>query len=323
MPDNNKKRLLCLLALCSIPFGWLILSSGMSGSVAQQSGLAIFEQRDFVGSDTCVTCHSAAGTQWAHTAHSVAFNSDINGQWGEAAGCESCHGPGSEHIENPAVTDSILRFTFDSPTPVVAQNQVCLGCHQGGERIHWFGSVHDRNDIACADCHNPMAEFSSSGLLARQGVNETCFACHQTQRAEFNRRSHMPLTEGNINCTDCHAPHGSVTSPLLQTTSINETCYQCHAEKRGPFLFEHAPVRESCTNCHTPHGSNHESLLLTARPLLCQQCHTMTGHVNDLMTRGNLAGGPRPDSRLIGRSCQNCHVQIHGSNHPSGADFHR
>jgi hypothetical protein len=26
---------------------------------------------------------------------------------------------------------------------------------------------------------------------------------------------------------------------------------------------------------------------------------------------------------VIGRSCQNCHSQIHGSNHPSGARFQR
>jgi hypothetical protein len=26
---------------------------------------------------------------------------------------------------------------------------------------------------------------------------------------------------------------------------------------------------------------------------------------------------------MIGRSCQNCHSQVHGSNHPSGARFQR
>jgi len=73
----------------------------------------------------------------------------------------------------------------------------------------------------------------------------------------------MPLPEGAMSCDDCHNPHGSLTSPLLKTNTVNETCYQCHAEKRGPFLFEHAPVRESCLNCHTPHGSNQATLLVT------------------------------------------------------------
>jgi hypothetical protein len=26
---------------------------------------------------------------------------------------------------------------------------------------------------------------------------------------------------------------------------------------------------------------------------------------------------------LLGRSCLNCHSQVHGSNHPSGAKLHR
>jgi len=33
----------------------------------------------------------------------------------------------------------------------------------------------------------------------------------------------------------------------------------------------------------------------------------------------NVAGS----KRTIGRSCQNCHTQIHGSNSPSGARFQR
>ena len=69
------------------------------------------------------------------------------------------------------------------------------------------------------------------------------------------RSSHMPLREGKIICSDCHNPHGSVTEALLKKNSINDTCYTCHAEKRGPFLFEHAPVRENCDNCHDPHGT--------------------------------------------------------------------
>ncbi|PCH52056.1 MAG: hypothetical protein COC20_04490 [Cellvibrionales bacterium] len=82
-------------------------------------------------------------------------------------------------------------------------------------------------------------------------------------------------------------------------------------------------VRENCLNCHKPHGSNHEMLLTTARPFLCQQCHTSRGHPNDLLTPSSLAGRGSPDAKLINRGCQNCHTQIHGSNHPSGPRLHR
>jgi DmsE family decaheme c-type cytochrome len=171
-----------------------------------------------------------------------------------------------------------------------------------------------------------MTEQSPRRLLAKQSVSQTCFSCHPEQRAQFRKRSHMPLLEGKIACSDCHAPHGSVTDPLLRADSVNQLCYQCHAEKRGPFLWEHAPVVENCLNCHQPHGSNHEGLLVSPAPFLCNQCHAQLGgfsHPNDLLTGGNLAFGAQPDERILNRGCVNCHVQIHGSNHPSGARFHR
>jgi len=133
----------------------------------------------------------------------------------------------------------------------------------------------------------------------------------------------MPLLEGKLDCTDCHNPHGSATAPLLKADSVNEVCYGCHAEKRGPFIFEHAPVRENCLDCHNPHGSNFEALLTAPRPLLCQQCHAQTGHPAELMTAGNMANGPLPDPRLIGASCQSCHSEVHGSNSPAGARLER
>jgi predicted CXXCH cytochrome family protein len=84
---------------------------------------------------------------------------------------------------------------------------------------------------------------------------------------------------------------------LMAKASINDTCYQCHAEKRGPFLFEHAPVRENCLNCHTPHGSNQNTLLVAPIPFLCQQCHSNFLHPNNLQTHQALGTGIHPGQR--------------------------
>ena len=274
------------------------------------------------GLPTCDACHRQEDTNWAHTIHAKVFDLTPRKTMG-SRGCEACHGPGDAHIQNPGNLATIISFSHKSKTPVEKQNAQCLTCHSGGQRIFWHGSIHENNRLACSDCHNPMTNFSSHGLTARESVNQTCFSCHKVQRAEFNKRSHMPLLEGKLSCTDCHNPHGSTTQPLLKADSVNELCYGCHAEKRGPFLFEHAPVRENCLNCHNPHGSNFESLLTTPRPILCQQCHAQDGHPGQLLTMGNLALGPRPDPRLIATSCQTCHVNIHGSNSPSGPRFER
>jgi DmsE family decaheme c-type cytochrome len=276
----------------------------------------------YVGKQVCMECHAHAEEHVSQTAHGRAFDLNPRNEK-EQQVCEACHGPGSLHAEETWDKDLIIGFTRTWGTPVEKQNAQCLSCHQGGQRLHWVNSTHDANNLACSDCHNPMYDYSATGDLKKKSIAETCYTCHAQQRAEFKRRSHMPVPEGKMSCEDCHNPHGSPTSPLLKADSVNEVCYQCHAEKRGPFIWEHAPVRERCTNCHLPHGSNHDKLLVTARPFLCQQCHNQFFHRSTFYNASNTADGSAPSQRVIGRGCQNCHTQIHGSNHPSGARFQR
>ncbi len=277
---------------------------------------------DAIGARTCIACHAQENLQASHSLHVASFRAGA-AHTGPQAACESCHGPGSVHAKDPTAPGSIIAFTHDAKTAPATQAGVCLGCHAGGARQHWVGSVHENRGLSCTDCHNPMAKLSPEGVLAKSSINEVCATCHQDIRAKFNRRSHMPLPEGQMACTDCHNPHGSITKPLLKTDTVNETCYACHAEKRGPFLFEHAPVRANCLNCHDVHGSNQQTLLVAPIPMLCQQCHTMTRHPNDLQTAAGLGTGPAPDERLMGRGCLSCHTNIHGSNNPSGPKFHK
>ncbi|NCC40084.1 MAG: DmsE family decaheme c-type cytochrome [Gammaproteobacteria bacterium] len=282
----------------------------------------------YVGEKVCLECHEHADTHFAQTLHAKAFRANPRTPQ-QTEVCEACHGPGSRHVQETWDKRLIIGFTRNWETPVAIQNAQCLACHQGGQRLHWIGSTHDTNKIACSDCHNPMAKGSTSGLLRADTISETCYSCHPKQRADFRKRSHMPLSEGHMSCVDCHNPHGSRTRPMLKADTLNEVCYACHAEKRGPFLWEHAPVRESCANCHLPHGSNHDKLLVTTRPFLCQQCHSPSvGHPGQFFNASQTAAngmlpGINSNPRIIGRSCQNCHTQIHGSNHPSGARWQR
>ncbi len=298
-------------------FGFLLL--GIRPAAAQEA--------TFTGPSKCSTCHSEQNLSFTHTSHSAAFRSNPATP-DEAQVCEACHGPGSKHARKTGDKSLIIGFTRSWGTPIEVQNAKCLGCHQGGQRLLWSGSMHETQRIACSDCHNPMAKLADRSLLRKATISETCETCHAQQRAEFRRRSHMSLTEDKMSCADCHNPHGSATRPLLKADSINEACTACHAEKRGPFLWEHAPVRERCTNCHTPHGSNHDKLLVAPRPFICQQCHNPpVGHPGqffraDQTAEAVLAGGTQ-SARVIGRSCQNCHSAIHGSNHPSGARLQR
>lgn len=289
------------------------------------------EQATYTGEKVCVDCHGQEDSHFSHTSHAKVFRLNPRSE-AERQVCEACHGPGSLHAKDTKNKKLIIGFTKEWGTPVEKQTEQCLSCHKGGNRMHWEGSMHANQKLSCSDCHNPMAKFSAKGLLKKGSISETCQSCHQQQRAEFHKRSHMPVPEGKMSCVDCHNPHGSTTKPLLKADSVNEVCYPCHAEKRGPFIWEHAPVRENCINCHQPHGSNHDKLLQTARPFLCQQCHANNQHPSvfynasqSANAAGNsqLAGTNLLNSRVMGRSCQNCHVQIHGSNHPGGSRFTR
>lgn len=275
-----------------------------------------------VGEAVCVRCHALENQHFGHTVHARAFRQNPRNER-ERQVCEACHGPGSRHVDNATDRSAIVGFTRGWDTPVETQNAQCLACHQGRQRMYWPGSAHASNRIACSDCHNTMARFSAAGLLKTTGTSETCYGCHPQQRAEFRKRSHMPLPEGKMSCESCHNPHGSPTRPMLKTNSVNDLCVSCHAEKRGPYIWEHAPVRENCLNCHEAHGSNQEVLLVAPRPFICQQCHTNRTHQNKLLTAANQAGGADPNERLMARSCQTCHAQIHGSNHPAGVRFLR
>ena len=273
----------------------------------------------YAGSEACKACHEDSFAKLATTKMGRLFLNHPRNEL-ERAACESCHGPGRAHVEagGGKGAGGLITFNKKDPTPVEQRNAVCLQCHQKSARLFWEGSPHESRDVACTNCHKVMENASVSAQLVKATEVETCGQCHLERRAQTMRSSHMPLREGKMTCTSCHNPHGTVTPALLKEPSVNDTCFTCHAEKRGPFLWEHAPVTESCVNCHDPHGSNHEKMLKVAKPRLCQQCHVETRHP----TRPY---GTTLTSQkfLLGRACVNCHVNIHGSNHPSGFAFER
>jgi DmsE family decaheme c-type cytochrome len=261
-----------------------------------------------VGSKVCLGCHAKWAEQFNHT---LMGRLVLQGK----LQCETCHGPGSEHVRlgGGRGVGGILSFLADDPRSTDEKNAVCLGCHERGDRTYWNGSTHQTRGLACTNCHTIMKAVSRKFQLKTAWQPDTCFQCHKDRKAQLYRSSHMPIREGKLVCSDCHNPHGSQTAALLRGDSINDTCYTCHAEKRGPFLFEHAPVRENCDNCHVPHGSVNEFLLRIPRQRLCSTCHGI-GH--------GLNAGPLA-VQSIGRSCQNCHNAVHGTNDPSGALLHR
>jgi DmsE family decaheme c-type cytochrome len=210
-------------------------------------------------------------------------------------------------------------FTKNSTTPANERSAACLTCHnKDAKRALWAGSQHDAADIACNSCHKIHA--NSDKVLSKATQTDVCYTCHKEQRTQMNRPSHHPVPEGKMSCSDCHNPHGSAGPKLVKRDSINDTCYTCHAEKRGPFVHSHEPVTEDCSNCHNAHGTTVPAMLKARPPLLCQQCHTPHAQTGDGPIPGQLTSATRSQNSVTiwqGRSCLNCHTQVHGSNNPS------
>lgn len=234
-------------------------------------------------------------------------------------GCAACHGPSVEHSHRARRNKPDRVFgDHAGSSPVTEQNAACLDCHESGMRLHWRGSQHEAQDVACTSCHTLHTDHDP--VLAGVTQVDVCVTCHKEKRAELHRPSTHPMLDGQMACSDCHNPHGSSGPTLLAGTTLNETCFGCHAEKRGPFLWEHAPVREDCGNCHRPHGSTQPALLKARVPWLCQECHLAQQHPSTAYTGAGLptAATPSGAQQLLGKGCLNCHSQVHGSNHPSG-----
>jgi len=275
------------------------------------------EGQSYVGEAKCLECHSEQLKGYEGSPHHRVADprSPASKQ-----GCESCHGPGSKHVDDPGAF-AVRDLNKLPPTEVSA---TCTTCHNRGEHALWDGSQHDTRKLTCTTCHSVHDYKSDTKQLKEKTQVAVCATCHRDKLAKLDRSGHMPVREGKMQCTTCHNVHGATNVRLLRTgDSIGELCTSCHAEKRGPYLWEHAPSRDGCVTCHDPHGSSNERMLVAKPPILCQRCHVATRHPSTIYDAALIGSAANPSIRIMARSCVTCHSAIHGSNHPSGQRFVR
>ena len=275
-----------------------VLSVHLFGQQEKSTPLTDKTTAQYAGGDTCKTCHEDLyKNNFERTSH---FKTTLQG----GHGCESCHGPGSEHVAGGGDISKIISFKGLSRQKSDAR---CLTCHsQNHEQRHFSSSAHASNDVGCLDCHSPHHSKEPEHLLVR-AQPDLCYGCHTSTKADFARPYRHRVDEGLIQCSDCHNTHGTTALRQVRTLpSGDAVCYKCHTDKQGPFVFEHVPVKtEGCTSCHTPHGSTNPRFLRVSNVnLLCLQCHTFPSGPQ----------GPAHNQAAKYQACTLCHAAVHGSN---------
>lgn len=147
-------------------------------------------------------------------------------------GCESCHGPGSDHARLMAGEGSISRTTKSQN--VRRLGEMFAEQWSAMDEIKLCGQCHRLPEDVPADRISPYAlgtiRFQPIGLLKSR-----CFL----------------ESENTLSCSVCHDPH--LHSSATKPSNYEDQCLSCHSEapnRQGT----NCPVspRKNCIECHMP-----------------------------------------------------------------------
>jgi predicted CXXCH cytochrome family protein len=206
----------------------------------------------FVGNQACYDCHTNITRAFTASPHARIH---VEGAaMRNQSGCESCHGPGSKHIEAGGGRG---QFIVNPRKDSMACFQCHLQTHAEFNLPHHHPVIEGR--MNCVQCHDPHGAdiFKPAGGLAMARQNESCAECHREQTRPFVFE-HEALREG---CTVCHNPHGSMNRKMLVESDPN-LCLKCHAQ------VQHAGTGEIFI------GTVRHTLLLRQGTCWSAGCHT-------------------------------------------------
>ena len=174
--------------------------------------------------------------------------------------CEACHGPASEHVNEPE--SKVYLASLSDP---VRQNEVCLQCHMRNRDMRL--KEHSMNEII-GDARDYPLGYEAGKALSKyklpapfNGVETKEFYANgmgKKNRTQGNEYVHSMMGKHGITCINCHDPH--TLEPTAKHNSGNTLCMECHSfgSPIGPHQVE--------LEAHTHHKAN-------SKGSLCVECH--------------------------------------------------
>ncbi|MDH3198994.1 MAG: multiheme c-type cytochrome [Candidatus Krumholzibacteria bacterium] len=276
----------------------------------------------------CGNCHASTQGQWRSTKHSDAWAtlqasgeaqaacegchtlSELGNSVSQSGGytttrdaayqdvqCESCHGPGFEHVSLPDGGTAPLP-SIAIPQDYTTATNGCAECHQGAGQPFADQWVESRHGYA-----------GNTFPRERDPATNVCPQCHEGReaiRTKFNVTTKFveqadPTNYQPIVCAVCHDPHsraneGQLRAPLAEP-SREQICVRCHsreghpipgtATRRGPHAAQGLLVIGEDAGWIPPGFSGDTANAIagthgtTANPRLCASCHVYMFDVTD------------------------------------------
>ncbi|MEJ2201825.1 MAG: cytochrome c3 family protein [Desulfuromonadaceae bacterium] len=215
-------------------------------AAAAENGLAIDPR-------ACLECHEDVVTV-------EEFSRSVHGQ----NACTSCH------VDLADLQAHIDGTMFPAPVN-------CVRCHKKQSAEH-FSSVHQLNDIKCADCHSDIHMLTPWQGDKRKVVNK-CIECHDSHEDYLESSHGKAVFAGNPDsaaCNDCHNLHEvkALGDPNSHDNREFHTsiCLKCHADEE---MMERNGVLSVAVETYMDsyHGKNYR-LGFPELVAGCADCHT-------------------------------------------------
>ena len=236
-------------------------------------------------------------------------------------GCESCHGPGQAHVDDDA-KGHILKSAQMKPADI---NETCLTCHNRGKHAGWEGSAHEARNLSCTTCHSVHNPQSFEHQLVKATETQLCATCHRAAGGQDRTRR------------GAHA--GARRQDVVLVVPQPARIDQQREGAQGRQLGQRDCARAATPRCADRCCGSTRRCARTARPATIRMARrTIACWSSACRCSASAATSPRDirrrsttttsittnkSNRMFGRSCVNCHSNIHGSNHPSGQFFMR